>query len=82
MINFDWLSLTSPLVVFFGPSLPLYPTKVVKTKSVILVDDYKSPKYSGAIYAADGVRGLYKGVWACRQGTGVIQFGEVCKAVY
>ena len=36
-------------------------------KSVIQVDDYKNPKYSGSmdafrkILAADGVKGLYKG---------------------
>ncbi|WVZ57737.1 hypothetical protein U9M48_008084 [Paspalum notatum var. saurae] len=44
---------------------PVYPTDVVK--SVLQVDDYKNPKYSGSmdafrkILAADGVRGLYKG---------------------
>ena len=43
----------------------VYPTDVVK--SVIHVDDYKNPKYSGSsdafrkILAADGVKGLYKG---------------------
>ncbi|KAL6642646.1 hypothetical protein ACP70R_020827 [Stipagrostis hirtigluma subsp. patula] len=43
----------------------VYPTDVVK--SVLQVDDYKNPKYSGAmdafrkILAADGVKGLYKG---------------------
>ncbi|EEC67489.1 hypothetical protein OsI_34751 [Oryza sativa Indica Group] len=43
----------------------VYPTDVVK--SVIQVDDYKNPKYSGSmdafrkILAADGVKGLYKG---------------------
>lgn len=43
----------------------VYPTDVVK--SVIQVDDYKSPKYSGSInafkkiVATEGVKGLYKG---------------------
>ncbi|XP_062200915.1 mitochondrial carnitine/acylcarnitine carrier-like protein [Phragmites australis] len=43
----------------------VYPTDVVK--SVLQVDDYKNPKYSGSmdafkkILAADGVKGLYKG---------------------
>lgn len=43
----------------------VYPTDVVK--SVIQVDDYKSPKYSGSINAfrkivtTEGVKGLYKG---------------------
>ncbi|XP_022965121.1 mitochondrial carnitine/acylcarnitine carrier-like protein isoform X1 [Cucurbita maxima] len=43
----------------------VYPTDVVK--SVIQVDDYKNPKYSGSIdafrkiLAAEGVKGLYKG---------------------
>ncbi|KQJ97911.1 mitochondrial carnitine/acylcarnitine carrier-like protein isoform X2 [Brachypodium distachyon] len=43
----------------------VYPTDVVK--SVLQVDDYKNPKYSGAmdafkkILAADGVKGLYRG---------------------
>jgi len=43
----------------------VYPTDVVK--SVIQVDDYKSPKYSGSInafkkiLATEGVKGLYKG---------------------
>ncbi|KAI5639370.1 hypothetical protein M9H77_00266 [Catharanthus roseus] len=43
----------------------VYPTDVVK--SVIQVDDYKSPKYSGSIdafrktLASEGVKGLYKG---------------------
>jgi solute carrier family 25 (mitochondrial carnitine/acylcarnitine transporter), member 20/29 len=45
--------------------LVVYPTDVVK--SVIQVDDYKNPRYSGSIdalrkiVAADGVKGLYKG---------------------
>uniref|UniRef100_A0A0D9XMU0 Mitochondrial carnitine/acylcarnitine carrier-like protein n=1 Tax=Leersia perrieri TaxID=77586 RepID=A0A0D9XMU0_9ORYZ len=45
--------------------LSVYPTDVVK--SVIQVDDYKKPRYSGSvdafkkILAADGVKGLYKG---------------------
>ncbi|VAH17465.1 unnamed protein product [Triticum turgidum subsp. durum] len=45
--------------------LTVYPTDVVK--SVIQVDDYKKPRYSGSIdalkkiVAADGVKGLYKG---------------------
>ncbi|OEL26752.1 Mitochondrial carnitine/acylcarnitine carrier-like protein [Dichanthelium oligosanthes] len=45
--------------------LSVYPTDVVK--SVIQVDDYKNPRYSGSldalrkIVAADGVKGLYKG---------------------
>ncbi|KAL6985782.1 hypothetical protein U1Q18_019155 [Sarracenia purpurea var. burkii] len=43
----------------------VYPTDVVK--SVIQVDDYKNPKFSGSIdafrkiVAAEGVKGLYKG---------------------
>ncbi|KAK2995917.1 hypothetical protein RJ640_029799 [Escallonia rubra] len=43
----------------------VYPTDVVK--SVIQVDDYKNPKFSGSInafrkiLAAEGVKGLYKG---------------------
>lgn len=43
----------------------VYPTDVVK--SVLQVDDYKKPKYSGAmdafkkILAADGAKGLYRG---------------------
>ncbi|XP_047055773.1 mitochondrial carnitine/acylcarnitine carrier-like protein [Lolium rigidum] len=43
----------------------VYPTDVVK--SVLQVDDFKNPKYSGSIdafkkiLAADGVKGLYKG---------------------
>ncbi|KAG9153988.1 hypothetical protein Leryth_000508 [Lithospermum erythrorhizon] len=43
----------------------VYPTDVVK--SVIQVDDYKNPKYSGSIdafkkiVASEGVKGLYKG---------------------
>ncbi|KAL6906344.1 hypothetical protein ACP4OV_003945 [Aristida adscensionis] len=43
----------------------VYPTDVVK--SVLQVDDYKNPKYAGAmdafrkILAADGAKGLYKG---------------------
>ncbi|ERN00268.1 mitochondrial carnitine/acylcarnitine carrier-like protein [Amborella trichopoda] len=43
----------------------VYPTDVIK--SVIQVDDYKNPKYSGAfdagkkILKAEGVRGLYRG---------------------
>lgn len=45
--------------------LTVYPTDVVK--SVIQVDDYKKPRYSGSIdalkkiVAAEGVKGLYKG---------------------
>ncbi|GMY29764.1 mitochondrial carnitine/acylcarnitine carrier-like protein [Fagus crenata] len=45
--------------------ISVYPTDVVK--SVIQVDDYKNPKYSGSIdafrkiLAAEGVKGLYKG---------------------
>ncbi|KAL5230403.1 hypothetical protein ABZP36_029179 [Zizania latifolia] len=45
--------------------LSVYPTDVIK--SVIQVDDYKKPRYSGSIdafkkiVAADGVKGLYKG---------------------
>ncbi|CAN6486308.1 unnamed protein product [Victoria cruziana] len=45
--------------------LVVYPTDVVK--SVIQVDDYKNPKYSGSIDAfkkilrSEGVKGLYKG---------------------
>jgi solute carrier family 25 (mitochondrial carnitine/acylcarnitine transporter), member 20/29 len=45
--------------------LAVYPSDVVK--SVIQVDDYKKPKYSGSvdaarkIVAADGVKGLFKG---------------------
>ncbi|CAN6460311.1 unnamed protein product [Victoria cruziana] len=45
--------------------MTVYPTDVVK--SVIQVDDYKNPKYSGSIDAfkkilrAEGVKGLYKG---------------------
>jgi solute carrier family 25 (mitochondrial carnitine/acylcarnitine transporter), member 20/29 len=43
----------------------VYPADVVK--SVVQVDDYKNPRYAGAIdaarkiVAADGVKGLYKG---------------------
>ena len=43
----------------------VYPTDVVK--SVIQVDDYKNPKYSGSInafkkiLASEGVKGLYRG---------------------
>ncbi|GAA0171270.1 transporter [Lithospermum erythrorhizon] len=43
----------------------VYPTDVVK--SVIQIDDYKNPKYSGSIdafrkiLASEGVKGLYKG---------------------
>lgn len=43
----------------------VYPTDVIK--SVIQVDDYKSPKFSGSMdafrktLAAEGVKGLYKG---------------------
>lgn len=43
----------------------VYPTDVVK--SVLQVDDYKNPKYSGSIdafrkiLASEGVKGLYKG---------------------
>ena len=43
----------------------VYPTDVVK--SVIQIDDYKNPKYSGSIDAckkilkAEGIGGLYKG---------------------
>ena len=45
--------------------ISVYPTDVVK--SVIQVDDYKNPKYSGSInairkiLASEGVKGLYKG---------------------
>lgn len=45
--------------------LAVYPTDVVK--SVIQVDDYKNPRYSGTvdafrkIFASEGIRGLYKG---------------------
>jgi solute carrier family 25 carnitine/acylcarnitine transporter 20/29 len=45
--------------------LMVYPTDVVK--SVIQVDDYKNPKFSGSIdafrriKATEGVKGLYKG---------------------
>ncbi|GAB2279315.1 hypothetical protein Dimus_013958 [Dionaea muscipula] len=45
--------------------LAVYPTDVIK--SVIQVDDYKTPKFSGLIdafrkiLAAEGVKGLYKG---------------------
>ncbi|XP_042512899.1 mitochondrial carnitine/acylcarnitine carrier-like protein [Macadamia integrifolia] len=45
--------------------LSVYPTDVVK--SVIQVDDYKNPKFSGSIdafkkiLASEGVKGLYKG---------------------
>lgn len=45
--------------------ISVYPTDVVK--SVIQIDDYKNPKYSGSIdafrkiVAAEGVKGLYKG---------------------
>lgn len=45
--------------------LSVYPTDVVK--SVIQVDDYKNPKFSGSIdafrkiVASEGVKGLYKG---------------------
>ena len=45
--------------------LTVYPTDVVK--SVIQVDDYKKPRYSGSIdalkkiVASEGVKGLYKG---------------------
>lgn len=45
--------------------LSVYPTDVVK--SVIQVDDYKNPKYSGSLnafrklLATEGVKGLYKG---------------------
>ncbi|KAM7253889.1 hypothetical protein ACFE04_031571 [Oxalis oulophora] len=45
--------------------IPVYPTDVVK--SVIQIDDFKSPKYSGSIdafkkiLASEGVKGLYKG---------------------
>ncbi|KAL2531276.1 Mitochondrial carnitine/acylcarnitine carrier-like protein [Abeliophyllum distichum] len=45
--------------------ISVYPTDVVK--SVIQVDDYKNPKYSGSIDAfkkilsSEGVKGLYKG---------------------
>jgi solute carrier family 25 carnitine/acylcarnitine transporter 20/29 len=43
----------------------VYPTDVVK--SVIQVDDYKNPKFSGSIdalrkiLASEGIKGLYKG---------------------
>lgn len=45
--------------------LTVYPTDVIK--SVIQVDDFKNPKYSGSIdafrkiLAAEGIKGLYKG---------------------
>lgn len=45
--------------------MSVYPTDVVK--SVIQVDDYKSPKYSGSadafrkIVASEGIKGLYRG---------------------
>lgn len=45
--------------------MSVYPTDVVK--SVIQVDDYKNPKYSGSldafrkILASEGAKGLYKG---------------------
>jgi solute carrier family 25 carnitine/acylcarnitine transporter 20/29 len=45
--------------------LSVYPTDVVK--SVIQVDDYKNPKFSGSIdafrkiLASEGVKGLYRG---------------------
>lgn len=45
--------------------LSVYPTDVVK--SVIQVDDYKNPKYSGSIdafkkiFASEGIKGLYRG---------------------
>ncbi|XP_020083873.1 mitochondrial carnitine/acylcarnitine carrier-like protein [Ananas comosus] len=45
--------------------LAVYPTDVVK--SVIQVDDYRNPKYSGTIdafkkiYASEGIKGLYRG---------------------
>ncbi|XP_020244723.1 mitochondrial carnitine/acylcarnitine carrier-like protein [Asparagus officinalis] len=45
--------------------LTVYPTDVVK--SVIQVDDYKNPKFSGSIdafkkiFASQGIKGLYKG---------------------
>lgn len=45
--------------------MSVYPTDVVK--SVIQVDDYKSPKYSGSadafrkIAASEGIKGLYRG---------------------
>lgn len=45
--------------------ISVYPTDVIK--SVIQVDDYKNPKFSGffdafkKILAAEGVKGLYKG---------------------
>ena len=48
-----------------SPWLMVYPTDVVK--SVIQVDDYKNPKYSGSldafrkILASEGFKGLYKG---------------------
>lgn len=43
----------------------IYPTDVVK--SVVQIDDYRNPKFSGSIdvfrkiRAAEGIRGLYKG---------------------
>ncbi|XP_017618277.1 mitochondrial carnitine/acylcarnitine carrier-like protein [Gossypium arboreum] len=45
--------------------LTVYPTDVIK--SVIQVDDYKNPKYTGSInafrriFASEGLKGLYKG---------------------
>lgn len=45
--------------------LSVYPTDVVK--SVIQVDDYKNPKFSGSvdafkkIFASEGIKGLYRG---------------------
>lgn len=45
--------------------LAVYPTDVVK--SVIQVEDYRNPKYSGTIdafkkiYASEGTKGLYRG---------------------
>jgi solute carrier family 25 carnitine/acylcarnitine transporter 20/29 len=45
--------------------LLIYPTDIVK--SVIQIDDYRNPKYSGSIdafrkiLASEGVKGLYKG---------------------
>lgn len=45
--------------------LSVYPTDVIK--SVIQVDDYKNPRFSGSvdalkkIFKAEGVKGLYKG---------------------
>ncbi|GJM91548.1 hypothetical protein PR202_ga07928 [Eleusine coracana subsp. coracana] len=70
--------------------LSVYPTDVVK--SVIQVDDYKNPRYSGSInalrkiVAAEGVKGLYKGFGPAmarsvpaNAATFVNQMGDVAK---